>query len=160
MVPSDWQVYQGAGFSFAYPPDAKLVDTDRPDAFPRVEFMVVPGTNLIEKYLQVSVSPPVGGECSSPQTQGAEPGTYPAEKVVINGISFIKESGTQAATGNIYEFTSYTTHQGDRCVSMTFVLHSANPGNYATPPVLFDPVAESKVFDQVADTFQFTDNGN
>jgi hypothetical protein len=159
VIPPGWQVYQGAGFSFAYPPDAQLVDTDRPDAFPRVEFTVTPGTNLIEKYLQVSVSPPVAGECTSPQTQGAAPGTYPAEKVVINGFTFLKESGAQPAAGNIYDFTSYTTNQAGRCVSLTFVLHSGNLGNYATPPAQFDKAAESQIFDQVAATFQFLSDG-
>ena len=49
-----------------------------------------------------------------------------------DGGSFLVETGTGIALGNIYEWTSYSTLRGANCVTITFVLHSANPGS--TPP--------------------------
>jgi photosystem II stability/assembly factor-like uncharacterized protein len=39
---------------------------------------------------------------------------------------------------------------------MDFVLHSLNPGNYSTPPPVFDKAAESLVFAQMMGTFGWT----
>ena len=38
---------------------------------------------------------------------------------------------------------------------LDFVLHSANPGVYETPPPDFDEAAESQIFDQMINTFRF-----
>jgi hypothetical protein len=69
--------------------------------------------------------------------------------VTINGINFLVENGTDAALGNIYEWKAYSTVRNNACVSMNFILHSANNG----APV-FDRTAEAGVFDTVMTTFK------
>jgi len=73
---------------------------------------------------------------------------------VINGISFLHEEGQDRAAGNIFDWVAYSAVNGNVCVNMLFILHSGNPGNYfPTPPPLFDPAAESRVFSQIVHTF-------
>ena len=71
----------------------------------------------------------------------------------INGIIFRKETGGDAGAGNLYQWIAYSTTRDNDCVSLDFVLHSLNPGNYATPPPVFDFAAESAVFGQIAGTY-------
>ena len=79
------------------------------------------------------------------------------ENVTINGIQFLKESGNGAAAGNFYEFVAYSAKSdANNCVSLTFILHSTDPGNYTTPPPEFDKAAESAVFDLIINTFDWT----
>ena len=73
--------------------------------------------------------------------------------VTINGRTFLKETGTGVATGNTYDWTAYSLTNNNACISLTFVLHSADLGNYTTPPAEFDKTAESAVFDTIMNTF-------
>ena len=57
-----------------------------------------------------------------------------SENVTLNNIPFLKQSGQGAGAGNRYDWTAYSTTINNSCISLAFVLHSANPGNYATPP--------------------------
>jgi hypothetical protein len=41
-------------------------------------------------------------------------------------------------------------------VTIAFVLHSANAGNYPTPPPPFDKAAESAIFPTILSTFAWT----
>jgi len=72
--------------------------------------------------------------------------------VTINGTSFLKQTGADAGVGNLYEWVAYSTLHNTDCVSMGFVLHSLNPGNFATPIPVFDKAAESAVFEQIMQT--------
>ena len=67
-----------------------------------------------------------------------------------------KESGDGAAAGNRYDFVAYSTSSNNNCVSLTFVLHSFNSGNTNPPTPEFDRAAESAVFDQIINTFDWT----
>ena len=91
--------------------------------------------------------------CKSPDI-GGTPST--TENVTINGIQFVKESGVGAAAGNRYDFVAYSSMSNGNCVSMTFILHSADLGNYATPPPAFDKNAESAIFDLIIKSFDWT----
>ena len=101
----------------------------------------------MEKYLDVTVVENAS-PCKTPTS-----GAATSENVTINSISFLKETGTGVATGNIYDWVAYSTTKDVACISMTFVLHSADLGSYVTPPSPFDRVAESKVFDTIMNTF-------
>ncbi len=78
-----------------------------------------------------------------------------SENVTINNIQFLKETGLGAAAGNIYDWTGYSTVKNNACISMVFVLHSANAGVYPTPPPDFDKAAESAVFTTIMNSFNF-----
>jgi hypothetical protein len=94
--------------------------------------------------------------------EGANPckrlsgGASSSENVTINGIQFLKEVGSEGAAGSLYDWTSYSTLRNNACINLTFVLRSANPGNFPTPPPVFDPLAESAVFSTIIGTFNWT----
>jgi hypothetical protein len=139
------------GFVFKYPSGAPI--SDQSDTHARIALPIVTaGTNLGEKYVDVTIvegaatckSPDIGGEATTTET------------VTINGIQFFREIGAGAGAGNLYEFVAYSTASDKNCVSLTFVLHSTNPGNYSTPPPVFDTATESAIFDQIINTFDWT----
>jgi hypothetical protein len=76
-----------------------------------------------------------------------------SETVIINGLAFLKETGQDGTTGHINKWTAYSTSRNNACVSLDFVLRSANPGVFTTPPPLYDEAAESLVFSQIVSTF-------
>ena len=144
---SNWNTYQNVkyGFNFKFPPGSII--TSQTDTAGRIFFPITSGTNLVEKYVDVTVVEDAD-PCQSP-TGGAAT----SEDVTINSISFLKETGSGVATGNIYDWVAYSTTKDNACISLTFVLHSAALENYTTPPTPFDRVAESKVFDTIMGTF-------
>jgi photosystem II stability/assembly factor-like uncharacterized protein/uncharacterized protein YgiM (DUF1202 family) len=147
--PSTWPTYTNSqyGFQFKYPPQAQIVDQSANSVKMNLPF--TPGTNLVEKYLQNSVVENAN-LCQSPLSDTSPPGS-PTETVMINGISFLKQTGGDAAAGNLYEWIAYSTLKGNICISMDFVLHSL--GAIYPPPPVFDKAAESAVFTQIMSTF-------
>jgi photosystem II stability/assembly factor-like uncharacterized protein len=149
---ADWLTYsnQSYGFQFKYPPQSQIVDQSANSVKMNLPF--APGTNLAEKYVQMSVNENTGGLCQSPLSSTSRPGS-PTETVVINGISFFKQVGGDAGMSQLYEWVGYSTLRGSACISMDFMLHSIATGAYATPPPEFDKAAESAVFTQIMSTF-------
>jgi hypothetical protein len=148
----NWLTYtnQAYQFQFQYPPQAQI--SGQTDNGAHIELPITPGTNLGEKYLDVSVAQNVT-VCTSPLTNGYTPGSFTSTQVSINGIAFVKESGADAGAGNLHQWTAYSTLKGSACISLGFVLHSINPGNYPSPPPVFDQNAESVVFEEIMSTF-------
>lgn len=149
----DWEFYfsDQYGFVFGVPPTTFL--TDESETHARFNLpLVTTGTNLSEKYIDLTI---VEGAnpCKSPDIGGTPAST---ETVTINGIQFFKETGDSAGAGNRYDFVAYSTAADGACVSLTFILHSLNPGNFPTPPPEFDKAAESAVFDLIINTFDWT----
>jgi hypothetical protein len=134
------------GFHFKFPPGSSIASQS--DNAGRVYLPFTSGTNLVQKYVDVSV---IEGAttCKSPNSTPMSTST----NQTINGIQFLREVGQEGATGNIYDWVGYSTLKGTNCISLNFVLHSTNPGVYPTPPVLFDPVAESAVFPVIMGTY-------
>jgi hypothetical protein len=83
-----------------------------------------------------------------------------SENVAINNIQFLKQAGQGAAAGNRYDWTAYSTTRNNACISLAFVLHSVNPGNYATPPPVFDMAKESAVIGTIMSTFNWITGGS
>jgi hypothetical protein len=110
----------------------------------------VPGTNLSEKYLEVIVVENVN-PCRSPLATSSMLAT--SETVVINGITFLKETGEDGTAGHINKWTAYSASRDNACVSLDFVLRAANPGVFTTPPPLYDETAEAAVFGQIVSTY-------
>lgn len=153
-APTGWKSYQSDeyGFELSYPPRGMLIDVQTDHA--RIDLPFDAGTNLQEKYLEIDASS-TGGDCVSPLAMGYDPAALRTEVVTINNLDFRKQSGGEGAAGSFYEWVAYSTTEGSTCVSLTFVLHSTDPGNYETPPPLFDAHAESSVFEQVVTTFRW-----
>jgi len=143
----NWNTYQNLmyGFNFQFPPGS--IVTSQTDTAGRIFFPITAGTNLVEKYLDVTVVENAD-PCQTPTS-----GAATSEDVTINSIDFLKETGTGVATGNIYDWVAYSTTNNNACISLTFVLHSAALENYPTPPAPFDREAESVVFDTIMSTF-------
>jgi photosystem II stability/assembly factor-like uncharacterized protein len=146
----DWLLYTNSryGFQFSYPSQAQIVD--QTDSSLKMNLPFAPGTNLREKYLQTTVRENVN-PCQSPLAESGTPGA--PENVVINGISFLKQTAGDGGVGHLREWVAYSTLKNNACISMEFVLHSLHPGNFATPPPIFDKAAESAVFTQMMATF-------
>ncbi|HEX9332068.1 MAG TPA: hypothetical protein VF896_09285, partial [Anaerolineales bacterium] len=131
------------------PPQAQIVNQSANSI--KLNLPFTPGTNLAEKYLQMSVNENVN-PCQSPLSDTSRPGS-PTETVVFNGIPFFKQIGGDAGAGNFHEWVGYSTLKNNACISMDFVLHSLAAGAFEPPVPEFDKVAESAVFTQVMSTF-------
>jgi len=142
-------VYQDKkyGFQFALPAGAAIVSQE--NSLGRVSLPIVAaGTNLQEKYILVAATE--GKDpCVTTDMEGGEA----IETVTVNGNTFSKQTGQGVAAGNQYDWTSYATTRNNACIQITFVLHSTNPGNYSTPPAVYDTAAESAVIDTVMNTY-------
>ena len=150
-VPGDWLTFTNLtyGFEFKYPPQGQI-EADGTDNHTRIDLPFVQGTNLREKYLEVTVAENAN-PCRSPLASSSILQT--SETVIINGISFLKETGADAGVGHLHQWIAYSTSRDNVCVSLDFILHSLNPGNFATPPPVFDYAAESAVFGQIVSTY-------
>jgi peptidase M23-like protein/cohesin domain-containing protein len=148
---SNWLTFTNLtyGFQFKYPPDS-WIETGGTDTDTIIHLPFAPGTNLGTKYLQMIVAENAN-PCQSPLA--TESMLETSATVVINGISFLKQTGQDATAGHINKWVAYTTSQGIACVSLDFVLRAANPGAFATPPPLYDEAAEKAVFDQIVATY-------
>jgi hypothetical protein len=146
-------VNQTYHFQFSYPNQGQISNQTATGAHITLPFTA--GTNLVEKYLDVSVATNAT-TCSSPLAQGYTPGSFQSQQVTINGINFVNESGSNAGAGNIFNWVAYSTLKGTNCISLGFTLHSTNPGNSPTPPPTFDMTAESAVFSTIVSSFAFT----
>jgi hypothetical protein len=153
-VPAGWLCYTNVTYAFevCYPSDATL--SDETAAHVRIHLAIAAGTNLVEKWMDVDGSniPPA---CQSPQAAGYDPSAIQSAPRTIAGLDFLVQKASQGAAGSIYQWIGFSTQRADVCASLTGVLHSTDPGNYSTPPPLFNQVAESAVFDQIAATFRW-----
>lgn len=150
----DWNTYcdPTAQIFIQYPQDSAFEVTS--DGVPRAQLSVQPGTNLGEKYMEITWRN-VSGECRSWMAEGYAPEMVETGEEVINGMEFTLESGADAGAGNYYVWKSYSTARADFCVSLNFVLHSTNPDNYPTPPAVYDEALESAIFSEIVDTFRW-----
>ena len=133
------------GFQFSYPTDAVLGLSQ--NSYARINLPFISGTNLVEKYLEVTVF-----ENKSPCTSSLANGTSTSQPVTgLNGIQFVKESGVDSVVGQTYDWVAYSTIKGTACISMNFVLHSSNS---LTPA--YNKDVESAVFSDIISTFGLT----
>jgi hypothetical protein len=146
-----WGSYSNSkyGLTFRAPPGS--INGTITDNNARIYLPYAPGTNLAEKYVDVTVAENATA-CKYNGLVGA------SETVTINGAAFLKETGQEGATGSVYDFVAYSAFRPGTtaCVTTLFVLHSHNPGAYPTPPPIFDMVAESSVFATIMSTFGWT----
>lgn len=152
LRPPGWESYrnQKFGFELSYPSQAALTQPD--PAQIRIDLTFEPGTNLVEKYLQIDLRTDVE-ECASPLAEGYDPEALQSENLLVNGSEFLKQSSSEGAAGNYYDWVGYSTIRNNACLSLTFVLHSLDPYNFETPPPTFDWQGETRDFDLMLGTF-------
>lgn len=136
------------GFKFTLPTGATIANQS--DTAGRVNMTIASGTLLLEKYLEVSVT-----EGLTPCKVKNMENVTGSENATLNNIQFLKETGQGVAAGNIYDWVGYSAAKNNACISMVFILHSANPGVYTTPPPNFDKAAESAVFTTIMSSFSW-----
>ncbi len=154
-----WNTYvnHAYGFELQYP-TAGSIDPGATDTAVRIQLPFTPGTNLVEKFLDIAVQTGVS-TCESPYAAGYTPGSLTPTTQVINGLTWVEESSSEGAAGSRYDWTAYSTVNGIVCVSLTFILHSHPPELFPTPPPTFNQSAESAVFLLIVDTFQWLKGG-
>lgn len=141
--------YQNARYNFKFTLPAGATIANQSDTAGRVNLPVVtPGTNLSEKYIDVSVRE---GQSTCAVTN-YEGGTA-IERVTINNIQFDRQTGQGVAAGNIYDWIGYSTVRNNACIVLAFVLHSTNPSNHPTPPPVFNMAQETEVINTVMNTY-------
>ena len=150
---SGWNTYRNTNYSFEfkYPPGSTTGNNTSNSARIYLPFAV--GTRLVEKYVDVSV---VEGANPCKNTISGGGASTTSGDVTVAGVTFLKETGTGAATSNIYEWEAYSAVRPNTtaCVSIAFVLHSVDPGVFPTPvPPAFDKAAESAIFSTILSTF-------
>jgi len=138
------------GFEFCYPPGSTISTGDNAEF--RINLPYQEGTNLREKYLQISYPDP-STDCVSPLAAGYQPGSLSEAVRTINGVDFTVQSAAEGAAGSVYEWESYATTRGDACLVLTFVFVSTNPGNYTPPIEEYDPLTERAVVGDLLSTF-------
>ena len=135
-------------FSFMFPPGSTVASQS--DTGGRVYLPILtPGTNLTQKWLDVSVAEGVS-PCKSP-------GTHPTDtsaSVTFNGIQFLKETWGEGLMSHRVDNTAYSTAKGNACITLTFVLWSVVPEVMTTPPPVYDRAAEAAVFTTIMGTYQ------
>jgi hypothetical protein len=139
---SDWLTYANSdcAYEIRIPPGSTITlgsDSDR------IDLPFAEGTNLHEKYIEVTCLPAATG-CSSMYGEGSRE---------FNGTMFSFYEGADAGAGNFWNWITYTTIAGTMCTDLSFTLHSVNAMNYTPPIPEYDQAAESAVFDEIMDTF-------
>lgn len=145
MTPTGWLAYRNTvyGFQFFYPQDASITAQD--EDYVQIHLAIAPGTSLVSKYLEVF------GRSDDGTCKGAYGGTV--TYVIVNGYIFLREEGRDQGADQVHDWVSYSTRQGNVCISFNFTLHSCNPDSCFPPVPVFDKAAETSVFTQILRTF-------
>jgi len=143
-------LYQNIKYNFKFTLPTGATVASQSDNAGRVNLAFASGTNLTEKYMQVNVVDNAN-PCFSPVLGNS----IPSEAVTINNIQFAKQTGSEGAAGNFFDYVAFSTLRNNACISLTFILHSLNAGNFPTPLPVFDKNAESAVFTTIVNTFNW-----
>jgi hypothetical protein len=147
--PSSSTTYQNTRYNFKFTLPAGATIASQTDNQGRVNLpLVTAGTNLSEKYIEVSIT-----EGLSPCAVTNYEGGTAIERVTINNIPFDKQTGQGIAAGNIYDWVGYSTVRNNACIVLAFILHSTNPANHPTPPPVFNMAQETEVINTVMNTY-------
>lgn len=149
---SEGTVYRNPqrGFTFRLPAGSSRRGIEETFDLPFIH-----GTTLQEKFLTISTGAnATASSCFAPAFPVSK-----SETIVVNGISYTKEKGSDNGMSQYYDSVRYTTgypnYSGSICVSFTFTLHSVSQGPFDNPPPLFDVARESAVFDEIMASVKF-----
>lgn len=145
-----WSSNDMGDFTFDFPANSVVSGVEE------ILLPIVPGTNLNRKYVNVETKPlaAAGDACLSSNPDPSAP-----TPVTFNGISFMKETGGDGGAGNFQKWVAYSAVENPvdplTCVSLTFVLSYSSAGNWNPPRPEFNEAAESAVFDQIMERFEW-----
>ncbi len=111
----------------------------------RIDLPVAEGTNLRSRRVEARVQ--TGTSTGAPKTPM---GGGPIESVWVNGLEFLRPSGSAPGAGNAWQGTEYARRRGDTCVRLKPVLNSGHPSMYDSPMPTFDFKAECAPFDMIS----------
>lgn len=145
---SDWLRYVNTKywFEFYYPKEGHYASSGISDNHARIVLPFTPGTNLYEKYLDVTIVED-SELCRSPLATSSTLDTV--GMAFVNGIIFLQESGHDRTDEIINRWFAFSTYRDNVCVSLDLVLRATNPDSLSTPPPFFDAAAEFVVLQQV-----------
>ena len=150
---TNWSTQTLTKFTFKTPPGS-VVDIGSNDTYVKVTLPFNVGTTLVDKFMEATVREGLT-TCGSAD---APTGTA-LETVVINGLTFNKQSWNEGAGGNAFNSVAYSILKPGTttCASLTFFLKSISsaptPVPPATAPPAFDKNAESAIFQTILSTF-------
>jgi hypothetical protein len=157
---ASWLRYanDAAGFALRYPPQVQLSE-DTAAGQLMLTFPIAPDTNVLEEY-GLLIYKGGTGECVDPLAEGWTPEELDTQDIVLNGLTFQKQSHAGVAAGTSRIWVAYTTQRGERCVSLGFLLSTYAPANldptrFPTPPAAIDWQAELDLFESVVSTFEW-----
>ena len=159
-VTQHWKSYKNKkyAFIFQYPLGTEIV-IDKMDEI-RINFPMVPGTNLHSKYITVDIME--GEPCSNPLTKDwfdAIAGRVNRKKVRIGKLMFLREIGEDGGMSKWEQWVSYSTSRKTICVSMTIhtIVTSDGP-RYPHELPKIDVDADKEVILKTASTFRWLDD--
>ena len=154
MFIDSWPVYHNERyrFSVSYPLDGKVLEEK--DDFVRIDYPVVPGTNLKEKYVLIHFNEE--GTLRSPLNKWT-PNIDRSNSVDLLGLRFLRESGSEGAMQRLEEWVSYSTFRENKVVTISLVLGTMSHHVYL-PAILprIDLAAEKEVILYILSTFTWT----
>jgi hypothetical protein len=161
VAPDGWDILADdeLGFAVAYPSGAVLTPGEG-ESRARISFPPDAATNVVEEILTLYGA--VGaGPCSSPMAAGWGAVELTPETVVLNGISFLRQSHSGVAAGTSSVWVAYTTEREGRCVSLGYELRTFDPANldptrFPAPPATVDRRERVHSFEAIVATFVWT----
>jgi len=149
-----WLTYtnNGYGFRLEYPPDARIAP-GATEILTRIFLPFTPGTTLRSKFLDISV------QVGTPFCQSSLP--YPKGNdlrgdLVIHKQTWLEEWFAESGSEVNADYHSYSAASGRVCLSLNFTLLHATPSTVLPP---YNPLAESQIFLDIAETFQWLGGG-
>ncbi|MEA2098224.1 MAG: hypothetical protein U9P70_04095 [Patescibacteria group bacterium] len=141
---ADWETYKNEefGFEIKYPENVEKIYEKNTE----IRFdLSLDSTNY--KYLSILYTEPgISPRCINPLTVSE---VIKREDIELNDIEFVKEIGSEGATGSIYNSISYSKKRNDKCFSLNLIVKSN-----ASEEIDLDK--ESKLFNYILSTFKFT----
>jgi membrane-bound inhibitor of C-type lysozyme len=144
----------GKGIGFTTDWRAGAVEPGMVLAMVTIPKSYLPKTNFSEARLIIgkSSNPEALKHCfEEPQGSASR-----RERVLINGVPFIRFAFSDAGAGNLYETVSYRTKHGEECYAVEYTVHSTNIGMYSPDQGIqeFDKAKAFKVLDTMAQSFR------
>jgi hypothetical protein len=122
MAFDNWPVYKNKkiGFSIRYPLEGKILHEN--DEVLHIGLPTPQGTNLKKRIITIHFNE--SGKLSSPYNHNIPP--FESSNVEILGLRFLRESDSEGGVGILEDWTSYSISQGNKVVTTSIVLTTAN----------------------------------